>query len=111
MNALLLVAESVSERNTKTRYPRSSELNVVVNNIEVGFRPDKYVVPYIKAQTASNVAQKMIAADKIGAATESGALQSGRVKTKAFRTDSGLQFRLRPFAQRRRIDCVNVIEK
>ena len=108
--SLFLVAESVPDRSTKARDPRPGKFNIVVNNIKVGFRPDKYVVPHIKAQAASNMAQEMVAAHKVSTAAKSAALQSCRVKVNALSTDSSLQFCLRPFAQRRRVDSVHIIE-
>jgi len=73
------------------------------------FRPDKYAVRHVEAETSANVSQKVIAALEIRAASET-AGEKWLIKTQALNANPTLQFRLRSFAQWRSKHRIEVIE-
>ena len=64
----------------------------------------------IVANAAAKVAEEMMAAGEICAA-EGGAVKERLIKTDALQSDSGLQIRLGFLADRRGIDCVEIVEQ
>lgn len=75
----------------------------------MGLRPDENGVRHIKPEPAADVHEEMVTALKIRTANKV-AGEERLVKTKAFQTDPSLQIRLRLFAKRRPIDCVEIVE-
>lgn len=107
---LFLVLEGVSDRNSETRGPGSAELDVVVDQVHVRLRTDKYGPRYIHAKSGAELSEKMIAAAKVCASGKRAGEVRG-IKTNALRSDPGGQFRLGAFPYRRRKHRVYVIKK
>lgn len=107
---LFLVLEGISDRNSETRGPGSAELDVVVDQVHVRLRTDKYGPRYIHAKSGAELSEKMIAAAKVCASGKRAGEVRG-IKTNALRSDPGGQFRLRAFPYRRRKNRVYVIKK
>ena len=77
----------------------------------MGLRPDENGIGHVKAESASHVDQEVIAADEVRASAERTAIvKKWLVKSETFQTDSALQFRLCPLAERRAIDRVEIVE-
>lgn len=87
----------------------AAELNIVVDEIEVRFRPNEKVVKDVKLNPASHVPQKVIGTDEVRAGEEA-ASHEALVKTDAFATNSAFQLGRCVFTQRRRKDGVEVVK-
>ena len=88
-NLLILVLEGISNSHAKTGGTWPAEFDIVVDEIEMGFRTHENAGRQIEAHPAADVGQEVVAADKICAPTKV-ARKKRLVKTDAFPPDSTL---------------------
>src|ERR1700744_3622859 len=106
---LFLILEGIANGNTKASGMGSAEFNIVVNEIEVRFRPDKDARRCIETNAGAHLAKEVIAADEIRA-TYKVAVNEWRIEMDALRANSGSEFSLGFPAQRGRIHGINIVE-
>ena len=83
-------AEAVADGNSETAGPAGAELIVIVNEVQVGFRPDKQISPDVVAKARAEVPVEMIAADVICAAHKTARISS-LIEPKVLAADSSHQ--------------------
>lgn len=106
----ILIFEGVAERNSNSSGAAAAELKVVANQIKMHLRRNKNGTHGIVANPAAKVAEEMMAAGEICAA-EAGAVKERLIETDALQADSRLQIRLGFLANRRGINCVEIVEQ
>ena len=91
-DVLFLVLKRIAYGKTEPCSLRSTEFNIVVNDIHVRLRPDEDPIGDIKPESPAELAEEVIAADEIRAAGKSAAGQEWRIKTDALGADSSRKF-------------------
>src|SRR5215472_6289625 len=84
-------AEGIANRSAQAGGVSAAEFEVVVNKIEVSLRANEDVGNDVELDSASNMPEEMIRADKVSAG-EKTASDEILVEADAFAADSGLQF-------------------
>jgi len=107
---LFLVLERIANGHTVPIHAWSSKFKVVVNEVKMSFGTYKNVVGHIQANSCAHVRQEMVAAIEIGAAAERTAGKKLLVKAQTLETNSTLEIQLRPLAQLRSINSVDVVK-
>ena len=105
----LMRAEGIADGDAKTGRVGGTEFQVVVHQVDTGFRPNEEIAPRIKPDGGAEMAEEMVAADVVGAG---GKTANGEIliETDALRADAALQFELNLVGDRRRIDGVEIVE-
>jgi len=106
---LILVFQRVSNGDSIAVYPRTAEFKVVVDEVEVRFRPNEDAVGYVKTKSATNVHEKMVAALEVSAAGKR-AGEEWLIKTEALQPDATLQICLNLLSQGWTIHGVEIIK-
>lgn len=86
-----------------------AEFKVVSNEVNAHFGPDENVMERIKLQPDAYISKQMVAAYKVGA-REGAAGNKILIEANALPANAAEQFKRSPFAQRRRIDSIEIIE-
>ena len=104
---LILVLECVSQSDSVPGGAGPAELDVVVDEIEIGLGLNKETSTRKHPKSRAHVHQKVIAAGEVGTA-ESRAIEERLVKTDGFPANAALQIGLRSLADIRSVDRIEV---
>src|SRR5215831_1528087 len=104
-----MAAEGITNRGDQTGGMGSAELEVVVDKVEVGLRPDEDAMTGVYLNSASYMPEEMIGADKVRAG-EKIAGDKVLVEAHALSAEASLQFSRGFLPQRRSKHSVKVVK-
>ncbi len=86
-----------------------AEFKVVADKVDAHFRPDENVMEWIELQSDADISEQVVAAYEVGAG-EGAAGNEVLIEANALAAESSKQFKRGPFAQRWRIDRIEVVK-
>ena len=109
-DALALAStETIAQRDAIPGGIARAKFDVVVNQVDTRFRPNKGVVPEVGADATTEVAHEVVAAGVVGVARQR-IIVKGSVESEVLAADSSQQLSRNGLGQPRRPDCIDSVE-